>query len=130
MTAQAIAYYLTTVSMKKIFFYSLIFMASVLASCSEKKVEVPVDILSNEKMIAVLTDVEIAEAAKNQHVLMGDTIADFTAASFKFIFDKHKVNAADFQRSMDWYAAHPDMLNKIYEEVVNSLSKKQSEVAN
>lgn len=116
--------------MKRLFFYALIFVAIMLTSCSEKKVEVPADVLSTDKMIAVLTDVEIAEAARNQHDIVKDTIADFTTASAKFIFEKHKVNATDFQRSMDWYAAHPEMLNKIYEEVVNSLSKKQSEVAN
>lgn len=104
-------------------------MATTIFSCSKKKVVVPDNVLKSEKMIAILTDIEIAEAASTQHVTRGDS-SNYDAAYLKFVFEKNNVKSNDFVYSMDWYAAHPEFLKKIYEEVVNDLSKKQSEVAN
>lgn len=115
--------------MKKLLFCFLILMSVTAVSCSKKKVVVPDDVLKSEKMIAILTDMEIAEAASTQHVTRGDS-SNYDAAYMKFVFEKNKVQSKDFVYSMDWYAAHPEFLKKIYEEVVNDLSKKQSEVAN
>jgi hypothetical protein len=40
------------------------------------------------------------------------------------------VNAEALQTTMDWYAAHPRNLSIVYAAVIDSLSKRQSEVAN
>ena len=115
--------------MKKLLFGLLFLSVTTFISCSKKKVVVPTDVLKSEKMILILTDIEIAEASSNQHIIKGDSI-NYGAAYLKFVFEKNKVQSADFTYSMDWYAAHPELLKIIYEEVVNDLSKKQSEVAN
>ena len=81
-------------------------------------------------MIAVLTDVQIAEAAITQQTINGKFGADYTASYYKFVFQKNKITAGQYKRSLDWYAQHPEILDKVYEEVINRLSKKQSEVAN
>jgi hypothetical protein len=115
--------------MKKLLFYFLIFISATTLSCSKKKVVVPENVIKEDKMIVVLTDLEIAEASSAQHIIRGDSV-NYTAAYLKFVFEKNKVKPEDFTYSMDWYAAHPEFQKKIYEEVVNNLSKKQSEVAN
>lgn len=81
-------------------------------------------------MIALLTDVQIAEAALTQQATIGKNASDFTASYYKFVFEKHKITSAKYKHSMDWYSQHPELLDKVYEEVINQLSKKQSEVAN
>jgi len=100
------------------------------SACKKKSVEIPADVLKKNEMIAILTDVQIAEAAITLHTTTGSNGADFTASYYKYIFNKHKITAVKYKRSMDWYAQHPELLDKVYEEVINQLSKKQSEVAN
>lgn len=117
--------------MKKLFLFNIIFLLVIsFTSCKKKQVEIPVDILKQKEMIAVLADVQIAEAALTQQATKGKLASDYTASYYKFVFEKHKITSQEFKRSMNWYTLHPDMLDKVYEEVINQLSKKQSEVAN
>ena len=45
----------------------------------------------------------------------------------EFIFKTHHITKQSYDNSMAFYTLHPEILNEIYEEVINELSKKQSE---
>ncbi len=107
----------------------LCFLISM-SACKKKQVEIPADVLKKEEMVAVLTDVQIAEAAINKQTEVGNFGPDYTAAYYNFIFSKHKITVDIYRKSMEWYTQHPELLDKVYEEVIIELSKKQSEVAN
>lgn len=99
--------------------------------CKKKTDEIPVDVLKQKEMIAVLTDVQVAEAALSQRAMNANAGGQsYTSAYYKYIFTKYKITPDQFKRSMEWYSRHPEVLDKIYEQVINHLSKKQSEVTN
>lgn len=124
-------YYSGSVSLGRlIYIIAILYFHFSLLSCRKKSVEIPADVLKQQEMIAVLVDVQIAEAALTQRAVTGTSLQSYTASYYKDVFEKHKITPQKYIRSMGWYTRHPELMNKIYEEVINRLSAKQSEVTN
>ncbi|MFH1004145.1 MAG: DUF4296 domain-containing protein [Bacteroidota bacterium] len=109
----------------KIIFFGFIYIClfiSIMISCQQKKSDIiPDNILSKEKMTKVLTDIHIAEAQTNLYI-MNDTAFKDTIG-FQKIFSINQITKKQYEESLSFYIDHPIMLNEIYEEVVNELSK-------
>jgi hypothetical protein len=99
-------------------------------SCKHPIPQKPASVWTDEVLIKVLTDIEIADAALTQISISDSSRNTKGKAYYKQVFDKYQVNAEAFQTTMDWYAAHPRNLSIVYAAVIDSLSKRQSEVAN
>lgn len=98
------------------------FLALSLAACgSEKKEKIPAGILPKEKMIAVITDLHVAEAAINLNLLRPDSLYD--------VYEKNKITKQQYDSSFKYYSLNPEKLVEIYNEVLNEISKKQAEFA-
>ncbi len=107
-----------------IFFSALLFI-----SCSKKEEKIPDNILSKNKMIQVLVDVHIAEATiQNKYLALNDSTKNIAAGYYINAFDKNKITEQQFRESFLYYSHHLDLLNKIYEEVINELSKRKSHI--
>ena len=77
-------------------------------------------------MSAILTDIHLAEAEINLGV------SDSTSKeknNFEKIFKKHSITKQQYDVSLTFYIDHPELLDKIYEDVLNELSKMQGEAA-
>jgi hypothetical protein len=90
----------------------------------EKQVVIPADILPKEKMSQVLTDIHLAQAEVNLHSLPDSTKKE--PIDFQKIFVKDTISQHQYEESLAFYIDHPELLNKVYEEVVNELSKMQT----
>ena len=117
-------------------------LSILLFSCGqeEKSVVVPADVLPKEKMAEVLTDIHIAEAVgQNARTpsFSGEanlkTLPDSASAvpidigiSFQKIFEKNKITKEQYEKSLSFYIDHPELLNEVYEKVLNELSKMQA----
>lgn len=85
-------------------------------SCSRKKPNLPVN---EEKLIVVLADVHLAEAAL-QH--LSGPIKDTTATLYyEQVFVIHGIEKADFDTTMFRLREDPDRLSKIYSRVLSHL---------
>ncbi|MBL7927210.1 MAG: DUF4296 domain-containing protein [Bacteroidia bacterium] len=109
--------------------YILVYLVVFITACSHPKPIKPDAVWSDEKLISVLTDIEIADAALTQISITDSLRALKGNAYYNQVFKKHGVTANDFKTTMDWYAAHPRNLSEVYTTVLDSLSKMQSEVA-
>lgn len=110
--------------MKKIWIPLLL----IFFACTEKKeVKIPDNILSKEKMTAVLTDVHIVEAMINLNLVrIGNTPQDTT--NYYNIFKKNNTSRKQYEDSFKFYSDHPELFKEIYDGVLIELSKKQAEV--
>jgi len=114
--------------MKKIFKYILIgLIAASMEACSAPKVTIPDDVLSQDKMVSILADVHLAEAAITLKFTNKDTSKLQAQEFYDFIYKSHKTTKEQFNKSYDFYTSHPELLNKIYDDVLTELSKKQGE---
>jgi hypothetical protein len=99
-------------------------------SCSKPKVEIPADILRQDSMILVLSDIHFAEAAIQMRNLARDSSTrQESYRRYRYIFDEHGIDAVYFDKSFRWYAAHPEIFQKMYDSVLVKLSVAQGSVA-
>lgn len=93
----------------------------LMASCSEDAR--PSHVLSEDQMIPVLKELEIAYAGVDQ------TIKDPKQRPAKYeemnslVLKKNKMEKAEFYDSYRWYEAHPVLLDTILKQVVLELNK-------
>ena len=109
--------------------FILLFSISVY-SCSTKNDTIPDDIIPRQEMIAVLIDVQEIEAKiQTQNLGMNDSTKNIALNYYHDLFKRHHVKSSDFKKSFSYYVNHLDLLNKMYEEVITGISKKQAETA-
>lgn len=99
----------------------------LLFSCSEKRVKAvdkPDWVLDESKMVDIITDLRIADAATyyNTSAPPRDKVKDWF-----FIMKKHGVQDSIFRKSHDFYAGQPEVAVKIYEDVIDRISEMQAD---
>jgi hypothetical protein len=106
-------------------FLTIIFFPVVLFfSCGESKTEtIPAAVLPKEKMANVLAHIHIAQA----EISMQPGSDSLKAEQFQKIFEKDSITKQQYEESLSFYIEHPQLFNKVYEEVINELSKMQAQ---
>lgn len=99
----------------------------MLISCREKQVKAvnkPNWVIEEKKMVDIITDLRIADAATyyNTSAPPRDKVKDWN-----FIMQKHGVQDSIFRKSHDFYAGQPEVAVKIYEEVIDRISEMQAD---
>jgi hypothetical protein len=107
----------------------LIFM---LASCAEKKDApaasdpIPADsLIPREKMILLLTDVHMVEAALLLERNEGLVSKDKTGFYYDGIFAKYNISRSRYDANMKHYSQNPMEMAKMYEKVIREIQNKQ-----
>lgn len=104
----------------------LVLSFSLLGCGGKKEEEIPAYVLSDEKMIKVLTEIYLIDAATNIHTFPGITMPADPVPGYDKFLKQHGITYAEFKKSYDWYIERPKKLNEIYTEVLNELSRKQA----
>ncbi|MEM9143439.1 MAG: DUF4296 domain-containing protein [Bacteroidota bacterium] len=94
----------------------------LLISCGEQLLEKPEGLIPREKMVEILTDMAIVNAAKSTDIsaLKAKNI-DPTA----YVFTKHGIDSMAFAESDVYYASLPAAYEAIYTEVEARLEKEK-----
>jgi hypothetical protein len=96
----------------------LFFLSAFFTACDNR----PFHVLSDKKMEAVLFDVYIAQVEmNNNHTVFSDSARK--ADLLNTIFQKHKINKADFDSSLVWYSDNLDKYIKVNEKIVKRYTK-------
>lgn len=108
----------------------IVFFAFILFSCGEKKqVKIPENILSKEKMVAVMVDIHIVEASMNLNLIPSGSITPKSEYYYSILKSNH-ITKKQYDESSKFYFEHVELLNEVYEGVLKELSKKQAEEIN
>lgn len=111
---------------------ALIFACLLFFSCSgsKKEVNIPATILSKQKMVEVMVDVHLLEASMSLNATSVDVNNPATPTADFDVLKKNNISKKQYDESFDFYSQHPELLNEVYEIVLNDLSKFQAEVLN
>jgi len=107
-------------------FIVIVMMAVI--SCSKPKPEIPKGVLTQKEMVPVLVDIHIAQAATGLYNA-GDTSLFKMNDYLPYILSIHHIDKAVYDSSVSFYTLHPEIMEQLYDEVINELSKKQGEVS-
>lgn len=104
-----------------------VILLSILAiACNSNTIfEKPKDLISEEEMVLLLTDLYIATAAKSYANKQDDKNIDYTF----IVFEKYGIDSARFKRSNFYYTTKIDDYDKIYLQVqanIKTLKEKQT----
>ena len=114
--------------MMKSFLRLFVFSCFILVTgCKDNTVIIPPNILPKEELVPLLADLRIAQASVTIYEYT-DTLKYNLEDYKRKILEKRNVTDAKFDASMKFYAEHPVLLQQIYEEVVNELSRAEGEL--
>ncbi len=105
----------------RIFFLVISFFV---IACSQR--EIPKDVLSQNKMQAVLWDVLLADEVAGFYIQQDSAMhaLEKHANLYQQVFQIHKISREDFKRSLQFYESHPNLLKPVFD----SLQKKSEKV--
>ena len=108
--------------MRNSIIYSLVLL---LFSCGNE-VDVPSEILPDTTMQKILVEFALIDAARNLS-LGGVALPKFKSELFyEATLKQMKISRDTFNNSLQFYAQHPDLLQKIYENAQIELTKRQA----
>lgn len=100
-------------------------LLSVLCSCAEKVIEPPQDLIAKDKMIEILYDLALVNAANATNP---KALKDNSVEIMPYLFEKHQIDSVQFTESDLYYASMPLEYENIYETILKRLEVQVEEV--
>lgn len=114
-----------------IIFISLLALAACYRDIPENQMQFDMTkVLNVDSMIIVLTDVQIVEGAINVKHRQKMQAGINSNVYLETVLVKHNITLEQLEESMRYYSYHTKELDKIYDQVIINLSKKESELMN
>lgn len=98
------------------------------SACGRKKEPVPEDLLDRATFTSLMLDIQLAEGLKSQYSRNKSFSTYHSREVYDEIFSRHNIAEGDFQKTYSWYQGRPDLMEKIYEQVLDSLSTLEAEI--
>lgn len=106
--------------MKKVF---CLISIMVMASCGEKLLEKPENLIPKDEMIKILKDLTIINSAKNTNIIV---LHDYDFEPTSLVFSKYGVDSLQFVESDRYYASLPNEYETIYEAIEKLLEEEKN----
>jgi hypothetical protein len=106
----------------KLFFSVLIF----LAACSGNKI--PDGIIAPDRMTYLLTDIHIVDGSMYNVMQLPDSLYKYGTDKYQMVFRKYHTDSVQFKKSFQYYAANPEKMQAIYEQISNIIKQKADSV--
>lgn len=100
----------------------LLFM--VLTACHRGQVQIPDNVLNENRMAAVLADLQLAESTLSQSAV--DSLDAWRNQVNRSVFQKHGITQAEFDSSFRFYQQHMKLMGGIMDQVIIILSQQQT----
>ena len=111
--------------MKNYFLISFCLCLISIGCGNKNKESIPADVLPPKKMVSVLVKINLLEASINLNASHdGKTSAD---SHFFNPLKEEKVTTEQYNKSFYFYSHHPVIMDSIYADVLNELSKEKAE---
>ena len=97
-----------------------------LFSCNQSADKPPVDLIPQDKMISLFVDIHVADAMVEHKFGTQNPNLALSNALYERIYHNHGVSAAQYKSSYKYYEVHPDLMDKMYTQVITELSKEEA----
>lgn len=100
----------------------------VVFACEKPILEEPENLLERNKMIEMMIDIHLAEAAFQSRRYQDSLFLNATSADFYYsVLQDHQVADSTFEKSFVYYASNPKKFEKMYQDVMNKLNEMEQE---
>jgi Domain of unknown function (DUF4296) len=105
--------------------YSLIFgVFFMFSSCGNSVLDKPDNLIDDDKMIEILTDLSIMDALKSQNAVNGTLKFEVN----DYVFKKYKIDSLQFAQSNKYYASDVPKYKRMYKIVNEKLTARKTEL--
>jgi uncharacterized protein DUF4296 len=104
--------------------YKSLFFSLILFLCACGGISVPSGIIEPDRMVALLTEVHIADGSMYNTVQVPDSLYKYGTEKYLLIFKNFGTDSLQFKKSMKYYSNRPEVLVKIYDQVTTNLKQK------
>jgi len=108
-----------------------VFLLSTLASCYhevKEKVALPERLLSEDSLIDVLTEVQLADGAVTYKRISHKKTGNEKEKYYAYIYKKYHLTPELLKQNLDYYNSNPDKMIAIYDKVLARLSQLESKI--
>lgn len=81
-------------------------------------------VIAKDTMVAIFTDMHLADAAVQVDGLTNDSMQKTYRLYYQQIFNRYKINTQQFNYSLKYYTQHPEEMDAVYLKVIEELGKK------
>lgn len=112
-------------NLKKMQIAYLLLAGVVLSGACSKR---PEKVVSDSKMVEVMTDMEIAQAYLQSKGYQQNN-PENRERILQYVLDKNKMNREEFDSTLAWYGRHIDLYEDLYAKVDKNLAKREADVS-
>jgi len=107
--------------------FIFLFLVSTLVSCdlweNDKHTQKPTHLISKEKMVNIMADMQITEAYLNDLRKSGHKIKDSSLKYYEKIFKKNEITQSEFNENLLYYKQDLVELEEMYTNVITRLNE-------
>lgn len=108
-------------------------LAAIITACSTdeegRQRKIPDNILQPGAMVAIIADIQIAEAVLRERRQTGQYQDQHALDLMNSVFEKHGVSREKYRESLRFYENNLEIYEQIYEDVITLLTQKQTELS-
>ena len=97
----------------------------ILQSCNKKAYEAPVDLIPEDQMVEILSDLMILNSAQGANKKI---LEDQLKNPLGYVFKKYNIDSTQFENSNAYYARNIDQYSLIYQRVKEKLDAKKQRI--
>jgi hypothetical protein len=99
-----------------------------IVSCEEETSDRPPHLISRDKMVGILVDIHLSDAAFQVRRYSSEQMRKFNESDIYYsVLRKHHVADSIFEKSLIYYSGKPKEYEKIYTRVINRLTEMEQE---
>lgn len=109
--------------------YLFIIITLIATSCGQfnSGSRPPADVIPEEKMTTILAQICLVEARFQRRLtIKGASNEEMALENYVGIFNENDITSEEFKTSYNYYTEHPEILEKIYDQVIILLTEQQS----
>ena len=110
----------------KILFPTL-FLFGLSMSCGSKKIEVPANLLQPNEFVELMIEMHLVDGYLHQSLTTLHSRKDSAFLIYPAILEKYNISRTLLDSTVLFYGKHPEEFNKIYDQVLDSLSMMEGE---
>lgn len=107
--------------------FSAFILSSLALSCSNKKFEVPTNILQPNEFVALMIEMHLVDGYLHQSLNTLHSRKDSAFLIYPAILQKYGISRTQLDSTVLFYGKYPKEFNKIYDQVLDSLSVMEGE---
>lgn len=93
-------------------------------SCTNNTATLPNGILTKEKMVDIITDIQLLEAAQNEVSVGINVQKSMRDTNYIIVFNKYETDVVQFDSSMRVYTKYPKIMGDILDSVSTRISQE------